>query len=108
VFGEPSGSLFIGGHFAGSSVRLLRKSRGYESSLENLGVWSRVLLMAVSQTLRTDEGESGKGTGRGEIMYELWQCITRIVIGSGHTKTEIIVNQPIYELLVELIKKAIK
>lgn len=41
-------------------------------------------------------------------MYELWQCITRIVIGSGRTKTEIIVNQPIYELLVELIKKALK
>ena len=41
-------------------------------------------------------------------MYEFWQCITRIVIGEGRTKTEIIVNQPVYELLVELIKKAIK
>ena len=26
--------------------------------------------MAVSQTLRTDEGESGKGTGRGEIKQQ--------------------------------------
>lgn len=59
---EPSGSLFIGGRFAGSSVRLLRKSRSYESSLEKAGVWSRVLLMALSQTLRTDEGEPGEGT----------------------------------------------
>ncbi len=64
--------------------------------------------MAVSQTLRTDEGEPGKGTGRGEIMYEFWQCIRSIEIGEGRTKTEIIVNEPIYELLVELIKKAIK
>jgi len=64
--------------------------------------------MAVSQTLRTDEGEPGEETRRGEIMYELWQCIRSIEIGSGRTKTEIIVNESIYELLVELIKKAIK
>jgi len=41
-------------------------------------------------------------------MYELWQCIRSIEISSGRTKTEIIVNEPIYELLSELIKKAIK
>ena len=41
-------------------------------------------------------------------MYELWQCIRKIEIGRGRTKTEIVVNEPIYELLVELIKKALK
>jgi len=41
-------------------------------------------------------------------MYELWQCIRSIEIGKGRTKTEIIVNEPIHELLVELIKKALK
>ena len=41
-------------------------------------------------------------------MYEFWRCIRSIEIGKGRTKTEIIVNQPVYELLVELIKKAIK
>jgi len=64
--------------------------------------------MAVSQTLRTDAREPREETRRGEIMYELWQCIRSIEIGKGRTKTEIIVNQPIYELLVELIKKALK
>ncbi len=44
----------------------------------------------------------------GAIMYELWQCITRIVIGEGRSKTEIIVNQSNRELLLELIKKALK
>ncbi len=41
-------------------------------------------------------------------MYEFWQCIRRIEIGEGRTKTEIIVNAPNYELLAELIKKALK
>ena len=41
-------------------------------------------------------------------MYELWQYITRIVIGEGRSKTEIIVNQSNRELLLELIKKALK
>ncbi len=41
-------------------------------------------------------------------MYELWQCIRKIEIGEGRTKTEIVVKQPVYELLAELIKKAIK
>jgi len=44
----------------------------------------------------------------GASMYEFWQCIRKIEIGSGRTKTEIIVNEPIFELLVELIKKALK
>ncbi len=64
--------------------------------------------MAVSQTLRTDAREPREETRRGEIMYELWQCITRIVIGEGRSKTEIIVNQSNRELLLELIKKALK
>ena len=40
-------------------------------------------------------------TGKGALF-------TRIVIGEGRSKTEIIVNQSNRELLLELIKKALK
>jgi len=69
---------------------------------------SGLLLVAVCQKVRESQDQAGSAVREGEIMYEFWQCIRKIQIGSGHTKTEIIVNEPIYELLSELIKKAIK
>ena len=64
--------------------------------------------MEVRREVRGTKDRTRCRVREGASMYELWQCITRIVIGEGRTKTEIVVNQPIYELLVELIKKAIK
>ena len=67
-----------------------------------------LLLVEVCAKVCESKDQTRCRVREGAIMYELWQLIRKIEIGSGRTKTEIIVNQPIYELLVELIKKALK
>ncbi len=88
-------------------MRRMRENSTQCPSLAQAGR-SGLLLVAVCPKVRESQDQAGSAVREGAIMYELWQCITRIVIGEGGSKTEIIVNQSNRELLVELIKKAIK